>query len=246
MTNLTRAAGTPAAFPYPRWQRSASQPDQRTLDREHLEARARDTDAAAQLLRCFPSWTRALEQLTTRALERLAINEPVDPNDPDAWRSRDAHAQAILHRHGKGRISATRLTSAAITALIDGQTAADCDADLDWSAVTAPASALDERLARARARLPVDLDDPAVWAYQLDQRRILAGRLGLDDRRRTNCRGGCLPSPDGSTPPTCAAGGSGRTPGCRSPTSSSTRSARSIGMSGCSSFRRSRPETVGS
>ena len=184
MTNPTTAAGTPAADPYPRWQtlgRWSAQADQRTLERERLESRAKGTDATLQLLRCFPSWTRALEQLTLRALERLAANEPVDPNDPDAWRGRDAHAQAVLHRHGKGKLSATRLTSAAITALIDGQAAADRDAGLDWSTVTTPASTLDERLARAHATLPVDLDDPRVWAYQLDQRRVLARPLGLDD-----------------------------------------------------------------
>ena len=184
MTNQTTAAGTPAADPYPPWQtlgRWSAQADQRTLERERLESRAKRTDATLQLLRCFPSWTRALEQLTLRALERLAANEPVDPNDPDAWRGRDAHAQAVLHRHGKGTLSATRLTSAAITALIDGQAAADRDAGLDWSTVTTPAGTLDERLARAHATLPVDLDDPRVWAYQLDQRRVLARPLGLDD-----------------------------------------------------------------
>ena len=186
MTNATPAAGTPAADPYLRWETPggwSAQPDQRTLERERLESRAKGTDATLQLLRCFPSWTRALEQLTLRTLERLAANEPVDPNDPDGWRSRDAHAQAVLHRHGKGKLSATRLTSAAITALIDGQAAADRDAGLDWSTVTTPASALDERLARAHATLPVDLDDPRVWAYQLDQRRVLARPLGLDDHR---------------------------------------------------------------
>ena len=184
MTNPTSAAGTPAAEPYLRWGTVGSwsaQPDRRTLEHERLESRARGTDATLQLLRCFPSWTRALEQLTFATLERLAANEPVDPNDPDGWRSRDAHAQAVLHRHGKGKLSATRLTSAAITALIDGQAAADRDAGLDWSTVTTPASALDERLARAHATLPVDLDDPRVWAYQLDQRRVLARPLGLDD-----------------------------------------------------------------
>ena len=184
MTNPTPAAGTPAADPYLRWKTGggwSAQPDQRTLERERLESRARGTDATSQLLRCFPSWTRALEQLTVRTIERLAANEPVDPNDSDGWRSRDAHAQAVLHRHGKGKLTATRLTSAAITALIDGQAAADRDAGLDWSTVTTPASALDERLARAHATLPVDLDDPRVWAYQLDQRRVLARPLGLDD-----------------------------------------------------------------
>ena len=184
MTNPTTAAGTPAADPYLRWETVggwSAQPDQRTLERERLESRAKRTDATSQLLRCFPSWTHALEQLTLRTLARLAANEPVDPNDPDGWRSRDAHAQAVLHRHGKGKLSTTRLTSAAITALIDGQAAADRDAGLDWSAVTTPASTLVERLARAHVTLPVDLDDPRVWAYQFDQRRVLARPLGLDD-----------------------------------------------------------------
>ena len=184
MTNPTAAAGTPAADPYLRWKVVggwSAQPDRRTLERERLESRAKGTDATLQLLRCFPSWTRALEQLTLRTLERLAANEPADPNDPDGWRNRDAHAQAVLHRHGKGTLSATRLTSAAITSLIDGQAAADRAAGLDWSSVTAPASTLDERLARAHATLPVDLDDPRVWAYQLDQRRVLAQPLGLND-----------------------------------------------------------------
>ena len=184
MTNPTTAAGTPAADPYLRWETVggwSAQPDQRTLERERLESRAKRTDATSQLLRCFPTWTHALEQLTLRTLARLAANEPVDPNDPDGWRSRDAHAQAVLHRHGKGKLSTTRLTSAAITALIDGQAAADRDAGLDWSAVTTPASTLVERLARAHVTLPVDLDDPRVWAYQFDQRRVLARPLGLDD-----------------------------------------------------------------
>ena len=249
MTNPTTAAGTPAADPYLRWETVggwSAQPDQRTLERERLESRAKGTDATLQLLRCFPSWTRALEQLTLRTLERLAANEPVDPNDPDGWRNRDAHAQAVLHRHGKGKLSATRLTSAAITALIDGQAAADRDAGLDWSTVTTPASTLDERLERAHATLPVDLDDPRVWAYQLDQRRVLARPLGLDDHRRTTCRGGCSPTPASSTPATCAAGGSARTPGCRSPASGSGRWARSSGRSACSSYRRSDRATGGS
>ena len=158
MTNATPAAGIPAADPYLRWETVggwSAQPDRRTLERERLESRAKGTDAALQLLRCFRSWTRALEQLTFRTLERLAANEPVDPNDRDGWRSRDAHAQAVLHRHGKGQLSAARLTSEAITAMIDGQAAADRDAGLDWSTVTTPASALDKPLARGPP-LPVD------------------------------------------------------------------------------------------
>ena len=188
MTNVTPAAGRPAADLSMRSPASwgggwAAPVDERTLERERLEDRARRADATAQLQRCFPRWTRALEHLTARALERLARNEPVDPNDPEIWRSRDAHAQAVLHRHGLGKASATRLTSSAITALIDAQAQADRDAGLDWSTVTVPASLLDGRLARAHERLPIALEDPTVWAYPLDQRRALAGRLGFEERR---------------------------------------------------------------
>ena len=201
MANTIPAAGIPAATTYPRWWATggggwAAAPDGRTLERERLETRARVTDATGQLLRCFPRWSRALEQLTSLALERLAANEPLDPNEPDVWRSRDAHAQAVLHRHGKGKVSATRLTSAAITALIDGQALADRDAGLDWSTVTVPASALDERLRRAHARLPISLEDPSVWAYHLDQRRALARPLGLEDDRADDLSRWVLAHPD--------------------------------------------------
>jgi hypothetical protein len=154
----------------------------RTLERERLEHRAGDTAAAAQLRRCCPRWRSVLEHLTSQALTRLADNQPIDPNDPDAWRSRDAHAQAVLHRHGHGSTSATRLTSTAIAALIDGQARADSEAGLDWSTVTLPAGRLDERLGRAHERLPITLEDPNVWAYTPDQRRALANRIGLGER----------------------------------------------------------------
>jgi Helicase conserved C-terminal domain len=201
MANTIPAAGMPAATTYPRWRATrgggwAAPSDGRTLERERLETRARVTDATGQLLRCFPRWSRALEQLTTLALERLADNDPLDPNDPDVWRSRDAHAQAVLHRHGNGKVSATRLTSTAIGALIDRQALADRDAGLDWSTVTVPASALDERLRRAHIRLPISLEDPTVWAYHLDQRRALAGPLGLEDHRADDLSRWVLTHPD--------------------------------------------------
>ena len=188
MTNVTPAAGRPAADLSMRSPASsgggwAAPVGERTLERERLEDRARRADATAQLQRCFPRWSRALEHLTARGLERLARNEPVDPNDPEIWRSRDAHAQAVLHRHGLGKASAPRLTSSAITALVDAQAQADRDAGLDWSSVTVPARVLDGRLARAHERLPIALEDPTVWAYPLDQRRALAGRLGFNERR---------------------------------------------------------------
>jgi Helicase conserved C-terminal domain len=200
MQNLSPAAAAPAATTSDHGRPAASgwllPSASRTIERERLEARARGTDATTQLCRCFPRWGRALEQLTWKALVRLAANEPVDPNDPDVWRSRDAHAQAVLRRHGRGAVSATRLTSAAIAALIDGQALADRAAGLDWSGVTVPASDLDDRLRRARAHLPINLERPSVWAYPLDQRRALAGPLGLEDDRADDLSRWVLAHPD--------------------------------------------------
>ena len=148
-------------------------------EREQAEARARETDAGRQLQRCFPRWGRALEHLRRAALDRLAANHPIDPNDPDTWRSSDEHAHAVLRRHGQSRIAARRLQMSAVRALIDGQARADREAGLDWTTVTAPARRLDEALRRAHARLPIDVDDPRVWASSDDQRRALARALGV-------------------------------------------------------------------
>jgi hypothetical protein len=150
-------------------------------ERGHVERRACETDAARQLQRCFPRWTRALEHLRPAALDRLAANRPVDPNDPDTWRSSDEHAQAVLRRHGLGRTHAGRLTVSAVHALIDGQALADREAGLDWTTVTVPPSRLDEALRRAHARLPIDVDDSRVWVSRADQRRALGHRLGVGD-----------------------------------------------------------------
>src|SRR5947209_19231939 len=113
MNDALRAAATQAAAPDHEDGSSAHAwwlgPTGRTLERERLEHRAAQTDATAQLRRCFPDWRSPLEQLSSQALGRLAGNEPIDPNDPDAWRSHDAHAQAVLHRHGQSSVSATRL-----------------------------------------------------------------------------------------------------------------------------------------
>jgi len=147
-------------------------------ERDRLIVQARSTDAVRQLQRCFPRWARAFEHLSSRALVRLANNEPVDPNDRDAWRTADEHAQAVLRRHGI-TLNPRHLTLAAIQTLIDGQACADADAGLDWTRTTAPASQLDEKLRRAHATLPVDLSDPAVFGDVGAQRHALASRLGL-------------------------------------------------------------------
>ena len=242
MNDALRTAAAPAAEP-DQERGSTAQPwwlgaTGRTLERERLEHEASQTDATAQLRRCFPRWRTALEQLTSQALARLARNEPIDPNDPDAWRSRDAHAQAILHRHGVGATSATRLTSSAITVLIDGQAQADRDAGVDWTTVAIPPGLLDEALESAHGRLPIALEDPGVWAYSLDQRRALAGRLGYDDRRADDLSRWALAHPDAFEPADLRCWRIGSGAGSRSPASSSSPSATSTGPSACSSCRR--------
>ena len=156
MTDVTSAAAaTPAAastfsgqtLSLPGWN-----PSQRGLaERERLIDQARGTDAARQLQRCFPRWMKAFDHLAWRALVRLAANEPVDPNDPDMWESRDEQAQAVLRRHGLTTVKAGRLTMATVNTLIDSQKAADREAGLDWGRLTVPASRLDEPLRRAHA-----------------------------------------------------------------------------------------------
>ena len=152
--------------------------DSERSERDRLIAQARSSDAARQLQRCFPRWATAFEHLSWRALVMLAKNEPVDPNDPDAWRTADEHAHAVLRRHGI-TLNPRHLTLAAIQALTDGQARADTDAGLDWTRVTAPANGLDEGLRRAHAKLPVDVSDPVVFGDVGAQRRALAARLGL-------------------------------------------------------------------
>ena len=138
MTDLSHAAGAAPAAASTSSGRELSLPgwggglDGERVERDRLIVQARSTDAARQLQRCFPRWAAAFEHLSWRALVRLASNEPVDPNDRDAWRTADEHAQAVLRRHGI-TLNPRHLTLTAIQALIDGQARADHDAGLDWT-----------------------------------------------------------------------------------------------------------------
>src|SRR3954451_23161235 len=105
---------------------------------DRLAGQARATDAGRQLMRCFPRWLAAFDNLRWPALVRLAHGEPVDPNDPDVWSSRDQHAHAILRRHVVTGVTPTRLTFQPIARLIEAQAAADRAAALDWTRVTVP------------------------------------------------------------------------------------------------------------
>ena len=156
MNDALRAAAAPAVVPD--HERGSEHP--RVVARGRRVARSSASGSSIalarprpprQLRRCFPRWTRMLEQLTSQALTRLAENQPIDPNDPDAWRNRDAHAEAVLRRHGLARVNASRLTSAAVGALIEGQAQADRDAGLDWTTLARNGCELDERL---HARTP--------------------------------------------------------------------------------------------
>jgi hypothetical protein len=184
LTDLSQAAGAPPAAAATTSGRQLTPAGWSTslesgrLEREQVVARARGTDAARQLQRCFPRWAKAFEHLSPRALRQLAANDPVDPNDPDVWRTADEHAQGVLRRHGV-TLNPRHLTLAAIEMLIDGQARADRDAGLDWTQITAPPNRLDEALRRAHATLPIDLGDPAVFGDVGAQRRALAARLGL-------------------------------------------------------------------
>ena len=171
-------------------------PEASQSERDALAARARDTDATRQLQRCFPRWGRALEHLSWRALRDLAANRPVNPNDSDAWRTRDEAALGVLRRHGITRTNPGQLALTAVTALIDGQAAADHAAGLDWATITTPAHRLDEALRRAHARLPIDLTDPAVFAQVSAQRHALAGRLGLPAAQADDLSRWALACPD--------------------------------------------------
>jgi len=201
MTDLSQAAGVAPAADSTSSGRALSLPgcsgpfDSERAGRDRLIVQARSTDAARQLQRCFPRWATAFEHLSWRALAMLAKNEPVDPNDRDAWRTADEHAQTVLRRHGI-TLNPRHLTLAAIQTLIDGQVCADTDAGLDWTRVTAPASQLDEKLRRAHATLPVDLSDPAVFGDVGAQRRALATRLALPAGQADDLSRWVLANPD--------------------------------------------------
>ena len=147
---------------------------------EALIDRAAATQAWAQLARCFPHWRSAKRNLHSRALRRLAANKPVDPNDKANWSSSDAHATAVLRRHGMSTIDSLKLSDSAVTALIHGQRAADEQAGVDWGRLHAPPSVIDDALREAHRTLPIDITDPQMWKWPEDQRRVLAETLGVD------------------------------------------------------------------
>src|SRR4051812_6854531 len=62
--------------------------------------RSFDSAASRQFATCFGDHVIPIGALSLAAQDRLLNNQPVDPNHPSNWRHRDAHAQAVLLRHG--------------------------------------------------------------------------------------------------------------------------------------------------
>lgn len=190
------ATGHPGATTDPAATRQTQWTGAAPCEREALAQRALATDAGRQLDRCFGPHGTPTALICAGALLRLADNHPVDPNHPDTWTDVDAHAMAGLVRHGITDVRTTRLELSAVHRLARGQAEADRAAGLDWTRITAPASELDAALRRAHARLPIDVDDPAVWTAPEDRRRALARRLGLDPALATQLSSWALAQTD--------------------------------------------------
>lgn len=77
----------------------------RAGEREELARRALETDAGRQFARCFGTHGTPVASLRPGALLRLADNRAVDRNDGGTWNNSDAHAGAVLRRHGLTRVS---------------------------------------------------------------------------------------------------------------------------------------------
>ena len=144
-----------------------------------LAGAARESDAYHQLMRCFPRWSRVTDALSRDALKALAQNHAVDPNSRYSWQGRFAHAEGVLRRHALAKVDPSTLTAEAIEQLASGQADTDRAAGLDWSVVTVPAQALDERIREANRELPVDLDHPDTWYRTSAKRAAIARRYGL-------------------------------------------------------------------
>jgi hypothetical protein len=158
------------------WARKYREPSQSEI------ARLRQSSTYQALRRCFPRWQTLPAALSEHARRALIDGRPVDPNDPDTWKSRFAHTQAVLRRHNLHHISPDRLTANARQAVRDSQREADQAAAINWSAVSAPDPQLDRALKTAHATPPIDLSQPGTWVRNSDRTNALAGLLGIDAR----------------------------------------------------------------
>ena len=184
-TTTAAASVRPLMLPGP-WPSATAE----ELERERLLGPTRASDAGRQFARCFARWPGALDHIRLAALRALAANRPVDPNDPDVWRSRDEHAQAILRRHGLTQLSAGRLTLAAIGELIAGQARRTATPALTG--------------ARSPSRRPASTSRCAARTQGWRSRSMTRRSTRTASTSATHCRGRSASRP--SRPTTCRAG----------------------------------------
>ena len=123
-------------------------------------------------MRCFPRWLAALDHLRWPALVRLAARRAGRPQRPRrVEQPRRSTPHAILRRHGITGVDADRPDARGDRAP-DRRPGGRRPRRPAWTGRASPSrrATLDAALARAHARLPIDLDDPGVWCRRADQR----------------------------------------------------------------------------
>lgn len=122
--------------------------------------------------------------LSRSACKKALAGELLDPADPATFGVPKGSVTFTLRRHGI-MIDAHRLSTDARDTLRDMQAQADANAGLNWTEEDDDTFA--EQLDRAnQAGLPIDLDDPAVWAYVEDRRDAVAKLCGVDAEAAKN------------------------------------------------------------
>ena len=191
-------------------------------ERARLAEQARASDAARQLQRCFPRWSRRSSTCAGGRSRGWRATSPSTPTTRTAGAVATSHAQVVLRRHGLTRPPASRLTTHAQQALIDGQAASRPRRRPRLDAVTARA----RRSTRARAARTRGCRSTsttrACSRSGSDQRRALCARLGLAPGQADDLSRWVLEHPDAvrRRRPALLADRLAR-PGCGSPTSSS-------------------------
>ena len=200
MTDLSDAAGAAPTAASTSSGRELSLPgwagglDSERAERDRLITQARSSDAARQLLRCFPRWTaraRASELAGARAAGRQRAGRPQRPATGGATatptprrsftataREAQRHAPDFGGDRGPDRRPGARRPRRR-PRLEHGHH---------------PSERARRAAGRAHAALPVDLEDPAVWAY-----RSTSGARSPPARARG--RSGGRPVAVGARPP---------------------------------------------
>ena len=191
------------------------------------------TAAFDQFARCFAAGraaARAAARATRCRRSPTTARRPQRPADLDEHR-RARHRGAAPPRHHARRRRPARLGRRPAADRRPGRTPT-ATPDSTGRGSPRPRRGSTSALRRAHAALPIDLDDPRVWAAPRDQRRALARRAGLADHQAERPRraGAARPRPLRRRRPALL-GRSPRRAGSRSPTSSSDRSSTSSGRS---------------